>query len=191
MRALGAIVPVILLLAASPATRAADPPPFRSESAPFVQLRPVVIAPDTAVATLDGVEVRLADYRGQVVLLNVWATWCLPCVRELPALDRLAAAAPPGLAVIGLSIDAAGAPAVAPFVAARGLAHMRVWLDPAQRLGSLTASGAAPAPLPLWGLPISYVIDRQGRAVGYLTGAAAWDSPQALDFLRHFLAAPA
>lgn len=185
-----AILVAAVLHGASFAAPAAEPPPLRGSGGQFVFMKPSAPVPATAVERLDGGAVQLQDLRGQVVLLNVWATWCLPCVYEMPSLDRLAAAAAPGLAVVALSIDRAGAAAVAPFAAAHGLTHLPLYLDPQQRLGSLTAGRSYPEVLPLWSLPISYVIDRDGRVVGYLPGVVDWDSPGARAFLRYFLDRP-
>jgi thiol-disulfide isomerase/thioredoxin len=131
---------------------------------------------------------NLERLRGKVVILNFWASWCPPCVDELPSLDRLSAETDHNrLAVVAVSIDRDEAAAVAPFVAAHHLAHLAVYLDPQQDLGSLRADRVAAGALPLWGLPITYIIDREGRVVGYLTGAARWNSQNARDFLDYFL----
>jgi len=185
-----AILAAAFLHGASFAAPAAEPPPLRGSGGQFLFMKPSAPAPATAVERLDGSAAQLQDLRGQVVLLNVWATWCLPCVYEMPSLDRLAASAPPGLAVVALSIDRAGAAAVAPFAAAHGLTHLPLYLDPQQRLGSLTAGRPYPEMLPLWSLPITYVIDRDGRVIGYLPGVVDWDSPGARAFLRYFLERP-
>ncbi len=185
-----AILAAVVLHGASFAAPAAEPPPLRGSGGQFLFMKPSAPVPTTAVERLDGSAVQLQDLRGQVVLLNVWATWCPPCVYEMPSLDRLAASAPPGLAVVALSIDRAGAAAVAPFAAAHGLTHLPLYLDPQQRLGSLTAGRPYPEILPLWSLPITYVIDRDGRVIGYLRGVVDWDSPGARAFLRYFLDRP-
>jgi thiol-disulfide isomerase/thioredoxin len=180
----------ILACAAQPGAAASDFAPPSLRGGQFVLSKPWAMAPATALPTLAGDEARLEDLRGQVVLLNFWATWCLPCVHEMPALDRLAATALPGLAVVAVSIDEGGRAAVAPFIAQRGLVHLTVYLDPRQRLGSLFASKQDAKAMPLWSLPMTYLIDRRGRVVGYLSGAAEWDSPQARAFLRYFLEWP-
>jgi peroxiredoxin len=114
-----------------------------------------------------------------------------PCVSELPALDRLAASSDPRrLAVIAVSIDAKGAGAVAPFLAARQLTHLAVLLDPGMRLGSQSTARTAAGALSLRRLPITYVIDRQGLVAGYLVGGAAWDSPEGRQLLDYFLNPP-
>jgi peroxiredoxin len=167
---------------------AAWPPTFRGMSGQFTLVTPVRPAPTTTIRALDGTTTDLRQFRGRVVILNFWATWCLPCITELPSLDRLAAKSDPRrLAVVAVSIDRKGATTVAPFIAAHRLAHLAIYLDPAQQLGSLSAVGVAAGATPLWGLPITYVIDPDGRVIGYLAGAADWDAPEASKFLRYFL----
>lgn len=190
MNALRLAILLATLLHGASAALAAEPPSLRGSGGQFVVMKPSAPAPATVIERLDGAAAQLEDLRGQVVLLNFWATWCLPCVYEMPSLDRLAASAPSGLAVVALSIDRAGGVAVAPFAAAHGLTHLQLYLDPRQRLGSLTADRPYPEMLPLWSLPITYVIGRDGRVVGYLSGTVDWDSPQARGFLRYFLERP-
>lgn len=163
-----------------------DPPVFRSSSGQFTFLKPISPAPDVSIRALDGTETSLKQFRGKVVLLNFWATWCGPCIYEMPLLDRLAARGDTWLAILAVSIDRDGGAAVAPFVRDHHLTHLAIYLDPDQRLGSLTAGHAAAGALPLWALPISYVIDKRGRLIGFVPGAAEWDSPEAQLFLDHF-----
>jgi thiol-disulfide isomerase/thioredoxin len=104
---------------------------------------------------------------GKGIVLNLWATWCPPCVEEMPALDRLAALlAPEGILVIPASSDRNGRAQVEPFYARTGIKHLGIWLDP--NSAAMRALGAR-------GLPTTILIDRQGRERGRLEGAAAWD----------------
>jgi thiol-disulfide isomerase/thioredoxin len=169
----------------------ASPPVFHNGTHQFTLLKPLDPAPATPVRALDGTIGDLARFRGKVVVLNFWATWCAPCVVEMPALDRLAATSDPSqLAIIAVSIDGAGAAAVVPFLAAHRLTNLAVFLDPELRLGSRNPERIAAGALPLRGLPISYVIDRRGLVAGYLIGAAKWDAPEARRFLDYFLHPP-
>jgi thiol-disulfide isomerase/thioredoxin len=155
------------------------PPPDQGAE-PHVAMRPLsdierVTPPgtlhDTAITTLDGTPRQLpGDWRGRVVVLNFWATWCIPCVAELPALDRLAGAAP-DFAVLAVSADRTGADVVKPFLAAHGISHLTVLLDPHMQAGG--AFGVA-------GFPTTLVIDASGRLRGRLEGPADWASAAAL-----------
>ena len=111
----------------------------------------------------------LADYTGKVVVLNLWATWCVPCVREMPALDDLAKfGAKDGIVVLPVSSDRGGAAAVQRFYTDQGIKNLPVLLDP----GSRMAHG-----LGVNGIPTTFLIDRNGFQVGSLEGAADWSAP--------------
>ncbi len=178
---------LVLLLERGAIADTAAPPVFRSNSGQFTLLEPVRPAPDVSIRALDGASTSISQFRGKVVIVNFWATWCGPCVYEMPSLDRLATRNDDRLMILAVSIDREGAAAVARFVAEHGLTHLAVYLDPDQRLGSLTPERAPPGTLPLWGLPITYVIDREGRLAGFITGAADWDSTEARRFLDYFI----
>jgi thiol-disulfide isomerase/thioredoxin len=124
-------------------------------------------------------ETTLARFRGSVTLVNFWATWCVPCVKEMPSLDRLAARlGPEGLTVLPISQDRDPA-VIQPFYVARHLTALGRWHDPG---GALAQAFAVP------GLPTTFLLDRDGRVVGLLLGPAEWDSPEAVALLRHYLA---
>lgn len=118
----------------------------------------------------------LADFRGRIVLVNLWATWCVPCIREMPSLDRLQAKlGGPDFLVLALSQDRQGVAKVAPFFDKLGIKHLGTWLDP---------KSAAMAALDASVLPTTVLIDRSGREIGRLMGEAAWDSPDMIAFLQ-------
>lgn len=157
-----------------------QPPAFSGEFQQFIPSREPRPAPQTPFADAEGRTLTLADFRGKVALVNVWATWCIPCVQEMPALDRLQTAlGGEGLAVVALSQDRNGLEAARPFYDKLGLKALPIYLDP---------KGAAARELGVKALPETIVIDRQGREVGRLGGPAAWDSPEAVALLRHYLA---
>ncbi len=130
----------------------------------IVRTTPPQRVPATRFATLDGQAKTLGDFAGRAVVLNFWATWCVPCVAELPELDQLAAS-DPAVAVLAVSTDRGGAAIVKPFVAAHGLSHATILLD--------TQSDAAHA-LGVVGFPTTLLIDAQGFLRGTLEGPAAW-----------------
>ncbi len=145
----------------------------------FTLLDPPVPAPQTGFTDAGGREITLAAFEGQVVLLNFWATWCAPCVREMPTLDRLQdKLGSQGLAVVAVSQDRGGLAVVAPFVKQLGLRHLEIYLDP---------RGALSRAFGLGGLPTTLLIDAEGRLVGGLEGPAEWDSEEALALIRHYL----
>ena len=123
----------------------------------------------------DGTVKSLADYAGQGVVLNLWATWCVPCVAEMPALDALAAQVAPGIAVLPLSSDRGGAPTVDRFYLARGVRNLPIILD---------QGGAAARALGVRGIPTTLLIDAKGRERGRLEGTADWSTKEAIALIR-------
>lgn len=121
----------------------------------------------------DGKAVPLASYRGKIVLLNLWATWCPPCVRELPALDRLQARlGGPDFDVVTVSLDQDGAARPGAFFERLNIAHLPLYVDPHKRLGRFFPTDV---------LPASFVIDRQGRVTHFLRSFVDWDDPGAAE----------
>ena len=119
-----------------------------------------------------GRELTLEDFRGRVVLLNMWATWCPPCREEMPTLDRLQASlGGTDFHVLPLSIDRAGLDPVRRFYDEIGIRHLDMYL--ADELRAMLAFGAV-------GLPTTILINREGQEIARLVGPAGWDSPQAV-----------
>ncbi|HMA13649.1 MAG: TlpA family protein disulfide reductase [Bacteroidota bacterium] len=171
-------------VAAAGGTPSAPEGPF---AANFTFSDPPPPAPSEAFQTLDGAPAALGDFRGKVVLVNFWATWCAPCVKEMPSLERLhLQLAEEGLAVLAVSQDRNGAAVVTPFLGRIDLQHLPVYLDPKGALGR--AFGVGGLPTTAGGLPTTYVIGRDGRVLAALVGPAEWDSPEAVALLRHYLA---
>jgi thiol-disulfide isomerase/thioredoxin len=130
-----------------------------------------------------GTPTSLAAFRGKVVLLNVWATWCPPCRKEMPTLDRLQAAlGGPGFAVVALSIDQGDTSTVQAFFAQTGITRLHPYVDTfGEATGSLGAGG----------IPLTLLIDRDGREIGRKLGPAEWDHPQMVELIRGYLSAAA
>src|SRR5258708_5802845 len=143
-----------------------------------------IVDPPTAVPALLFVDgygraMTLADFRGRVVLLNVWATWCVPCRKEMPTLDRLEAKlGGPDFQVIALSIDRQGLAVVKPFYQELGLTNLGIAVD---------ESGKAAHLLHAVGVPLTLLIDREGREVARKMGPAEWDSPAMTTIIRPYL----
>ena len=151
-------------------------PPRLGEFIPAVPPKP---APSFSFTDLGGNAVSLADFADKLVVLNLWATWCAPCLREMPSLDRMQARLGENVVVLAISEDRGGSKAVEPFIDKLGLKSVKLYLDP--------KSGAERA-FKVQGLPTSFVIDRRGNVLGRVEGAAEWDSTKLLDTLRSFLA---
>ncbi len=136
------------------------------------------LAPDFVAQDLDGAAVRLGNYRGQVVLLNLWTTWCPPCREEMPSMqalyDRLGAQ---GLAVVAVSEDDSGAAVVRPFVKEFKLSFPML-VDPTGAVGRLYL---------ISGYPETFVIDREGRQLARFIGPRNWTSPELEAALRTLL----
>ena len=127
----------------------------------------------------DGRAMSLADFHGRVVLLNLWATWCVPCRKEMPTLDRLQAQlGGSGFEVIALSVDRSGLAAVKPFYAQLDLRSLGIYLD---------QGGKATQALKTVGVPTTLLIDRDGREIGLKLGPAAWDAPEMIAVIRRYM----
>ncbi len=141
---------------------------------------PPMAPPDITFTTADGSEHRLTEFRGHGMVINLWATWCAPCVEEMPSLAALSKTlAPDDIAVLPLSSDRGGAKTVQGYFQEHDITGLPVLLDP--------RSAAAHA----WhvrGIPASFVIDKQGREVARMDGAADWSTAAAAALIRKLVA---
>lgn len=144
----------------------------------FTVLDPPQPAPALAFTTREGAPKTLADFRGRLLLVNFWATWCGPCVAEMPSLDRLQARLGSRLTVLAISEDRRGGEVVDPFLARLKLADLAIYLD--TKNSALQTFG-------LVGLPTSILIDRDGRMVWRVEGGVDWASPEAAAKLAPYL----
>lgn len=172
-------LPAIILAAAlwnilPAASMAADIPKPPSDA--FFMAKVPGIAPDTPFALPDGTTAKLSDWRDRVVVLNFWATWCAPCVKELPSLDRLSAALPSEThIVITISTDRGGSKKVPAFLKKLKTENLAPYLDAKSTLAR--AFG-------MRGLPTTYIIGKGGNVVAKLEGAAEWDSKEIVEWLK-------
>lgn len=167
---LAAFLTVVALLPAVAA--AGSPASFAMHEAP--QDLPPITFQDDAGQTLS-----LDAWRGKYVLLNVWATWCVPCRREMPTLDSLQASlGGETFEVLALSIDRAGVEAVRRFYDEIGVANLRLLID---------ESGRAAGDWGVVGLPTTILVDPERRELGRLIGPAEWDRPEMSAFILNVI----
>ena len=172
---LGAVVAVPLI---GPVVAAA---PAVGDVQGYVELETPFPVPDTPFIGADGETIKLADLTDKVTLVNFWATWCAPCVKELPALDRLeAAVGGSDFRVQLISLDRAGSKVYAPFLEDLGIENLRSASDKRTKLIQAMKGR---------GVPASYIIDREGMVRGYLLGIAEWDSEDAKALMRYYMEA--
>jgi len=135
-------------------------------------------APDFTFPGLDGRMISLSDHKGKVVLVNIWATWCSPCVDEMPSMEKLYQEfKDDNLEILAVSIDALGAKVVGPFMQKYNLTFPAL-LDP---------EGTIRQSYQVTGVPESFIIDQQGVLAKKIIGAADWSSPGVLSFFRNLL----
>jgi len=143
---------------------------------------PPVPAPDLMFLDAGGAEHRLAEFRGHGMVVNLWATWCVPCVAEMPSLENLSKAlAPADIAVLPLSSDRGGVNAVTAFYRRHEITGLPVLIDP---------KGDAVRLLGARGIPTSVIIDTTGRQRARLEGSADWSTPAAIALVRKLATAP-
>lgn len=165
------------LALALPATSQAAETNTRAGLTIWPEPRPM---PEVQFVDGEGKPHTLADFKGKVVLLNLWATWCAPCRQEMPTLDRLQAQlGGADFQVLALSIDQGGVQLVRDFYREVGIQHLGIYID---------ESASAISSLGAFGLPATLLLDRQGRELGRKLGEATWDSPEVVAYLKEVIA---
>lgn len=150
---------------------------FAGHVRPFVYS--AVPSPSTPFFDEDNQLVRLADYKGQVVLVNLWASWCGSCVEEMPALQALQhSMADKSIQIITLNQDYSDASDVRAFLNKLGVNGLPAYRDLNMMFGQAVHQTL---------LPMTLLYDQNGDGIGYLIGAADWNSPAAHKFLNHYL----
>ena len=173
-----AFAAALYVIPARPVHAAGSIPPALSKLVP--DAKPKVI-PAVAFIDAKGERLSLATFRGHYVLLNLWATWCAPCVKELPAIERLHRAVP-ALTIVAVSEGRESAKDTAAFLKAHGAADLNVYLDTDHAF--LAAFGA-------FGLPLSALVDPTGLERARAIGPAEWDDPAAIAWLKAFVSTAA
>lgn len=159
---------------------AADgPPAFMGAARQFTLIRPAKEAPPLKLVDKDGKPVDAAQFKGRVLLVNFWATWCAPCVIEMPTLEKLQAEmGSKEFEVVTVAIDSRGIATVGPFWFRKGFRNLVLRLD---------SKGATYAAYGVRGLPTTVLIDHRGKIVGYLEGHADWASDKGKALIRYYL----
>lgn len=132
-------------------------------------------APDAAFKGADGRELALTDFAGRPLLVNFWATWCVPCKVEMPTLDSLAALEAGKVTVIAVAQDLQGRKKVVPFFESTGVTNLEPYTDPQNRVWS--AIGGSPK------LPTTVLYDSEGREVWRVIGGVEWDDEELIALL--------
>lgn len=154
---------------------------WQASQGPFGRTASPKAIPELRFVDATGRSRTLADFRGKVVLLNVWATWCEPCREEMPTLDRLQARlGGDRFQVLALSVDQQGAPIARKFYDEVAIKVLPLYVDP-------TAKAAFVLNAP--GLPVTLLVDRNGREIGRHLGAVKWDAPEVVERLQRAMTA--
>lgn len=169
-----------LLLSMGALQTQAEEPPLTGQMTKFRWLEEPATPPVSVFQGPDGQAMTLADLKGKVLLVNFWATWCAPCVAEMPELNRLQKeAGSDRFQVLAISQDREGAAVARPFLEKHGLDALALYTDPSLGLGRA---------LKLQGLPTTLILDAQGRELGRLVGMADWAGKDARALIDWVLA---
>lgn len=145
----------------------------------FSPFDPPLPTPNEDFEDAVGGKVRIADFKGQVVVLNFWASWCAPCVAEMPTLDALQAElGDAGLKVIAISLDRDGIKKAAPFFRRTGVKNLKLYTD---RMSDLFQELEGTA------LPSTYLIGRDGKVMEIYVGATNWNGEAVKAVLKKYL----
>lgn len=158
------------------ATASAAPPGTKPASLAELKTETPKPAADIAFSDASGARHTLSSYRGHYVLLNLWATWCAPCVKELPELAKLQSAVVPAkLSVVTVNVGHSTPAETGAFLKAHQAAALPVFVD--SDTAFIRAFGA-------FGLPLSILIDPKGREIARAVGPAEWDKPQSVAWFK-------
>jgi thiol-disulfide isomerase/thioredoxin len=172
---------VLMLLAlAGGCNKQADPAPQAEQAAPVAAPPAAQVAadtshagkraPDVQITGPDGQPAKLSELKGKPLLVNMWATWCVPCVKELPTLDALAARDAATLQVVVVNEDLEGPRTVTPFLERRPLKTLKTWMDP---------QNALMIPTKTVSLPTTILYDADGKEVWRVSRDVDWTSAEA------------
>lgn len=144
----------------------------------FIEMQHARLVKDISFSDLQGNKVKISDYRGKLLLLNLWATWCPPCLKELPAIHQLKIDnADKDIAVVSLSIDAEPENIPA-FLKKHGFKDFQTLIDPTSQIESIMPANVVPA---------TYVFDGAGNLIGFMRGFLHWDDPAVQPYLDQLM----
>ena len=145
----------------------------------FIEMQSAREVPDVTFIDTEGGEVNLKQYKGKVVMVNLWATWCAPCIKEIPQMENIRQTnIDKDLVVLPISIDEE-TDKVKPFLARHGLAHYKTWLDPNKDIDQVMPADVVPA---------TYVFDGSGNLIGFLRGYLDWGDEDVQPYLEKLVA---
>jgi thiol-disulfide isomerase/thioredoxin len=153
----------------------------RGEVAAFSPAETPRRLPELTFTNHEGKPAKLSDFRGRVTLINLWATWCVPCRKEMPALDALEGKlGGPGFSVVAINVDTGDRAKPRSFLGEIGVTHLAYYEDPSTDVfQDLKRYGRS-----IIGLPATVLVDREGCELGVLPGPAEWASEDALALIR-------
>ncbi|MEO3738506.1 TlpA disulfide reductase family protein [Shewanella baltica] len=128
---------------------------------------------------VDGKAIDFSQFKGKIIMVNMWATWCPPCVRELPAIERLATKfKAEDFVLLPISIDAEGKQQVQPFLSSLGMPNFNSYYDQPQSLGDV---------FPLDTIPATFILDQQGQLIAFVRSYVDWDDAKAVSLIQGFI----
>jgi thiol-disulfide isomerase/thioredoxin len=173
MRRFGTILFALLLAGVANAAE-----PSEMKLGEFIPQTPPQPAPEISFTDIGGNTLTLGDFSRKLVIVNLWATWCQPCIKEMPSLTALQAKFGDRLALLAISQDRGGAKVVQPFIEKLGLEGLKPYLDPKSTVGHAFA---------VRGLPTTIVIDAESMVRGRVEGAAEWEAAKMLAIIEPLL----
>ena len=174
----GSVAVLLIAFALQSSGKRPGQPPLTGWMEKFTPTAAPAPPPALAFRNQAGAALDLEKFSGRIVLVNFWATWCAPCVREMPSLARLQQRlGSKSFTVIALSEDRTGYDVITPFIAKHNLRQLPVFHD--SKSQSLLT-------LKILGLPTSVLFDRKGRELGRLTGVVEWDSDEAAALIKYY-----
>jgi thiol-disulfide isomerase/thioredoxin len=182
-------------LRSNPATAACEPavaaagrlaPLARGEVAALAVAHTPFLVPDLVFKDAEGHDRKLTDWRGRTVLLNLWATWCVPCRKEMPALDALQSSlGGPKFEVVAINIDTRDPAKPLAFLKEIGVTHLGYYSDQSAKVfQDLKLAGKA------FGMPTTLIVDRSGCEIGEMAGPAEWASADGLKLVSAAVGSP-